>query len=359
MPPQRTRRRKRHWAAALSQSDKMAAEKPSQTQAKPTLAQWALGVEISMKTGWCKTKKHQCACALEKPSQQYKSGRAQAPLSHSSLNHSLFTSLWTEISPLPYTSTWLNSSITPVLNTLLRSHLPFRTTQRNRSSIVLANYSIEASLLQSPLLFVQQLATRRPAYRGSNYALTWNIVIPSRILITDTDYQLDYHSPRITFGLPLDYHTPNGLLVILERVDIGYIRPVLGYGCTLWNPYLASTGLLWYCTRLRRTRQICTGIRLYHLIFLFLVANRGHKSYLRSVKRITSRLSAPDRLSRAHIWDCTCVCLDRNPIVLLLVRTIVLSFVTHCTVTASIIYVQRLCAFLTIPAYINTAAITS
>ena len=48
-------------------------------------------------------------------------------------------------------------------------------------------------------------------------------MIPSRILITDTDYQLDYHSPRITFGLPLDYHTPNGLLVILERVDIGYI----------------------------------------------------------------------------------------------------------------------------------------
>ena len=30
-------------------------------------------------------------------------------------------------------------------------------------------------------------------------------MIPSRILITDTDYQLDYHSPRITFGLPTDY----------------------------------------------------------------------------------------------------------------------------------------------------------
>ena len=159
----------------------------------------------------------QSACALEKPSQQYKSSRAQAPLSHSSLNHSLFTSLWTEISPLPYTSTWLNSSITPVLNTLLRSHLPFRTTQRNRCSIVLANYSIEASLLQSPLLFVQQLATRRPAYRGSNYALTWNIVIPSRILITDTDYQLDYHSLRITFGLPLDYHTQTDYLWYLSE----------------------------------------------------------------------------------------------------------------------------------------------
>ena len=75
-----------------------------------------------------------------------------------------------------------------------------------------ANYSIEASLLQQPLLFVQQLATPRPDYRGSNYALTWNIVIPSRILITDTDYQLDYHSPRITFGLPLDYLTQTDYL---------------------------------------------------------------------------------------------------------------------------------------------------
>ena len=37
----------------------------------------------------------------------------------------------------------------------------------------------------------------------------------------------------ITLGLPLDYPIPNGLFVILERVDIGYIGSVLGYGCTI------------------------------------------------------------------------------------------------------------------------------
>ena len=47
-------------------------------------------------------------------------------------------------------------------------------------------------------------------------------MIPSRILITANRLPL---STRITFGLPLDYlYIPNGLLVILERVDIGYIR---------------------------------------------------------------------------------------------------------------------------------------
>ena len=150
----------------------MAAEKPSQTQAKPTLAQWALGVEISMKTGWCKTKKHQCACALEKPSQQYKSGRAQAPLSHSSLNHSLFTSLWTENSPLPHTSTWLNSTITPAFNTLLRSHLPIQNQlSGTEAPLCAANYSSEAGLPQQPYCLYNNQAAPRPDYRGSNYLL--------------------------------------------------------------------------------------------------------------------------------------------------------------------------------------------
>ena len=46
-------------------------------------------------------------------------------------------------------------------------------------------------------------------------------MIPSRILITANGLPL---STRITFGLPLDYLIPTDLLVILERVDIGYIR---------------------------------------------------------------------------------------------------------------------------------------